>query len=131
SMMSNGTSGEVNIWDFRNPDRYPTGYHEKSKLIGEDIAQAVYASIDDLVWQTDASLDVLYQDLPLRKRTLPQALQAESDKILAATDYETLHHTDEDLYEKIYAREQILLQSVPDEILFPLQCIRVGKIIIG
>ena len=131
SMMSNGTSGEVNIWDFRNPDRYPKGYHEKSKLIGEDIAQAVYASLDDLVWQTEVSLEVLYQELPLRKRTLPHELQAECCNILASTDYETLHYTDKDLYEKIYAREQVLLQSAPDEILFPLQCIRIGKIIIG
>jgi len=131
NMMSNGTSGEINIWDFIGGDRYPKGYHEKSKLIGEDIAEAVYTSLDELVWESDARLDVLYQDLPLNKRTVSPAILAESYKMLAATDYEAIAYTDKDLYEKVYAREQVLLESIPDQILFPVQCFRIGHSIIG
>lgn len=130
-MMSNGTSGEINSWDFIDGDRYPKGYHEKSKLIGEDIAEAVYASVDELDWDTNACLDLLYQDLSLSKRTVPEEILAKSYEVLADTDYEAMAYSDEDLYEKIYAREQILLESIPEEILFPVQCFRIGQNILG
>lgn len=130
-MMSNGTSGEINSWDFIGGDRYPKGYHEKSKLIGEDIAAAVYASVGELDWDADASLDLLYQELPLAKRTVPEAILAESYEILGQTDYEALVYADEDLYKKVYAREQVLLEAMPDEILFPVQCFRIGENILG
>lgn len=130
-MMSNGASGEVNSWDFMDGDRYPKAYHEKSKLIGEDIAEAVFASVEGLDWDTNASLDLLYQDLPLSKRTIPEETLTESYEILAETDYEAMAYSDEDLYNKVYAREQILLESIPNEILFPVQCFRIGRNILG
>src|SRR5690606_2448498 len=64
-MMSNGTSGEINIWDFQNSDRYPKGYHEKSKLIGEDLASAVTTSLTQVEWEKNPNLYSAYIDLPV------------------------------------------------------------------
>ncbi|WP_312134973.1 hypothetical protein [Sphingobacterium sp.] len=131
SVMSNGTSGEVNIWDFIDGDRYPKNYHEKSKYIGEDIAEAVFTSINGLSWETEADLEVLYQEISLNKRLISPDLLKESYAILAKTDYEAVAYTDKDLYEKVYAREQVLLESIPQQIFFPVQCFRIGKVLLG
>ncbi|MGH2624644.1 MAG: hypothetical protein ACRDE7_13320, partial [Sphingobacterium sp.] len=72
-----------------------------------------------------------YQDLPLNKRTISSEILAESYELLAATDYEALAYTDEDLYDKVYAREQVLLESISDQILFPVQCFQIGRAFIG
>jgi len=120
SMMSNGTSGEVNIWDFIDGDRYPKNYHEKSKYIGEDIAEAVFSSFDGLSWETDANLEVLYQDISLNKRLISPDLLKESYAILAKTDYEAVTYTDE-----------VLLESFPQQIFLPVQCFRIGHILLG
>lgn len=130
-MMSNGTSGEVNIWDFIEGDRYPKGYHAKSELIGEDLAKAVFENLDSLVWDEDASLGIAYEELSLNKRAISPSLLAEAVKLVGLTNYEAVSYTDADLYDKVYAREQVLLTDVPEEIQFPVQCFRIGSIRIG
>lgn len=131
AIMSNGTSGEVNIWDFIHGDRYPTGKHEKSKLIGEDLAKAVVNVCNELHWDEHADLAVSYTDVLLAKRPIAQERLQQAKEVVAVTDFEGLTYQDMDLMEKVYAREQLLLESVPDTIAFPVQGIRIGKIIIG
>ena len=130
AIMSNGTSGDINIWDFLNPDRYPSGHFEKSKLIGEDIAERVFQSLHQLRWEADPDLDSCYEelDIPTRKPSTEELEQ--SRKIVAESNYETLI-ADEDGLKKIYAREQILLNEYPDAIQFPLHVIKIGTGLIG
>jgi neutral ceramidase len=129
-MMSNGTSGDINIWDFSNPGRYPSGHFEKSKLIGEDIAERVFQSLKHLSWEVNPDLDTRYEELDIATRK-PSAEELEqSKKIVAESNYETLI-ADEDGLRKIYAREQILLNEYPEAIQFPLQVIKIGTGLIG
>jgi len=130
-MMSNGTSGEINIWDFIDGDRYPTEAHAKSKLIGEDVADAVCANLDFIPYSTDDQLDVFYKDLSLGIRPLEEESLAKAFDIFKNTDYESLAYTDEDLMEKVYAREQVLLTQYPIKIAFPIQCFKIGHVLIG
>ncbi len=129
-MMSNGTSGEINIWDFLQPDRYPKEMHHKSAFIGQDLARKVVATMQDLPWEDDATLEGVYTQLPvgLRKVTAEELEQAK--EVVGDTDYEQLTW-DADGYRRAYAREQVLLAEYPERWNFRIQSFRVGSGVIG
>ncbi|MFA4868012.1 MAG: hypothetical protein WC623_07435 [Pedobacter sp.] len=129
-IMSNGTSGEANIWDFKDPNRYPKGNHEKSELIGMSIAHAVNNSLHQMIWETNPFLDVIYRDINVRSRKPSPAELVRALSIVADTDYEHIN-LDQQGYEQIYAREQVLLNDYPDEVSFPIQAFKIGSGIIG
>jgi neutral ceramidase len=129
-MMSNGTSANINIWDFNKDGHYPSGKFEKSELIGKDIAEKVFQSFDQIQWEEDPSLEIQYEELPVgvRKPTIEELERAR--KIIAESSYENLQVNDEGL-RSIYAREQVLLNELPDELKFPIQALKIGGGIIG
>lgn len=130
-MMSNGTSGEINIWDFQNTDRYPKGDHEKSKLIGEDLASAVVESLNEVEWEEYPSLHTAYTDLELAYRK-PSAEELRLAKeIVSGTDYERIAFGEPEFYRQVYAREQVLLAEFPQQAKFPVQSFRIGSGAIG
>lgn len=130
-MMSNGTSGEVNIWSFQNEDTYPKEYHEKSRLIGEDLAGAVINSLDEMEWEESPSLSAAYEELQIayRKPTTDEVEKAMA--IVSGTDYEQIAFGDIDFYQQVYAREQILLDAYPEKASIPVQSFVVGSGKIG
>lgn len=129
-IMSNGTSGEVNIWDFQNSELYPKEHFAKSRLIGSDIARKVALSIKDIHWQSQAELAVRYATVlvAVRKPSL-QELSIAQEKVKQINFEKPT--TDEQGLIEIYAREQIMLNEYADNIAFPVQAIRIGKGIIG
>lgn len=130
-IMSNGTSGEVNIWDFQHPGRYPTDYYEKSKLIGEELAAAVAGSVGRLEWETAPILNADYTELTVgvRKPTADELSKAEQR--VGETNYEAIAFGEPDFFQQVYAREQVLLAAYPEEISFPVQSLRIGSGVIG
>lgn len=130
AMMSNGTSGEINIWDFIDTGRYPTGPHRKSEYIGRDLADKVLANLRGLQWEEYPVLDVLYEEVPVGIRK-PSAQELEKAKqMVQDTDYEHII-LNEDGYRRIYAREQVLLAEFPEQKHFYIQSFRIGSGIIG
>jgi neutral ceramidase len=129
-IMSNGTSGNINIWDFLNPNRYPTQQFEKSKLIGGDIAEKVFNELQHIDWDNSPSLDIQYNEpeINVRKPT-PNELQA-AERVVAASNYDQMQINDETL-KQLYAREQVLLNELPDTLIFPIQAIKIGNGVIG
>lgn len=135
-IMSNGTSGDANIMDFLEPDRYPAGHFEKSALIGSDLAGRVARSLAQLVWEEAPSLAVQYAEAPVRLRKPSETEVLEAKRIVSETHYEALrlkesHTGNEDGFRRIYAREQVLLSGFPDQVPFPVQLFRIGKGRIG
>jgi neutral ceramidase len=129
-MMSNGTSGNINIWDFLNPERYPKENFRKSQLIGADIAEKVYQEVQHIPWDNAPSIVIKYKDLPLKLRK-PNAQELQkSEQIVAESNFEQMQITDETL-SLLYAREQILLHDLPDILRFPVQAIKIGRGVIG
>lgn len=131
-ILTNGTSGDVNIWDFISPDRYPKGRFEKSRLIGRDLAENVFRSLEDARWERDGlSIACLYDELSLRlRKPQPEELEA-AGRTVKETDYEAIAEIDDKALRRIYAREQVLLAGHPDEIRFPVQAFRIGSLVIG
>ncbi|RRA98007.1 neutral/alkaline non-lysosomal ceramidase N-terminal domain-containing protein [Larkinella rosea] len=130
-MMSNGTSGEANIWDFLDPDRYPKAHFAKSDLIGKAIAGKVFEALQTIDWQDNPVLSAQYADVETGVRK-PSAEELEAATLLVAeTHYENIQHLDMDVLRRIYAREQVLLNDYPDINVFPVQAIRIGDGQIG
>ncbi|GAB3248667.1 neutral/alkaline non-lysosomal ceramidase N-terminal domain-containing protein [Larkinella harenae] len=130
-MMSNGTSGEANIWDFLDPDRYPTAHFAKSELIGKDIASKVFDALQTVDWQTEPALSARYAEVVTGIRK-PSADELEAaKKLVAETYYENIQQLDMDTLRRIYAREQVLLNEYPDTNVFPVQAFQIGTGQIG
>jgi len=130
-IMSNGTSGEINIWNFEGEDIYPSAHHEKSKFIGSDLASAVCKNLSELVWEEEPDLDVLYQELDVNYRKPTSVELNRAKAIVQQTDYENITFGTPLFFEQVYAREQVLLSQYPDTHRFPIQSIKIGSGKIG
>jgi neutral ceramidase len=129
-IMSNGTSGDVNIWDFIQPGTYPKDHFAKSEFIGEDLASRLVNTLPYLVWEDQPRLAALLEDLSLRRR-MPTEIELESArKIIAKGGLENLVPNAEG-WVKLYAREQLLLAEFPTDLALPIQCFQVGEGRIG
>ncbi len=131
AMLSNGTSGEANIWDFLQPGRYPEGEHEKKELIGKDLARKLAGALNDIEWQENPALAGALQFVTLGVRKPSVAEVEAAKKIVAQTDYRLINPLLPESMPKIYAREQVLLNEYPDTIEFPIQALKIGNISIG
>ncbi|GAB3904149.1 neutral/alkaline non-lysosomal ceramidase N-terminal domain-containing protein [Mucilaginibacter boryungensis] len=129
-MMSNGTSGNINIWDFLNPERYPKGNFKKSELIGTDIAEKVCLEVQHIQWDNAPSLLVKYSELTIKLRKPDADELQKTKKIVAESNYEQMTINNETL-KQLYAREQVLLNDLPDTLQFPVQALKIGNGIIG
>lgn len=130
AMLSNGTSGEANIWDFFAHDRYPAGDFQKSELIGGDLAKQIAGRIAEMQWDEAPVLSAWYECIKadVRKATADELEAAK--KIVAETDYRLLNPGPGAMVE-IYAREQLLLNEFPDTIELPVQVLKLGSVLIG
>jgi hypothetical protein len=129
-IMSNGTSGDVNCWDFLHPQRYPAEPFQKSELIAGEIVDRLIDSLPDITWEAQPQLSVLYDEIIVGIRKPAQEEYAAAQAIAAQTDYNNLT-LNEDGLRRIYAREQVLMQTEPDSMQYPLQAFRIGEGIVG
>ncbi|RQP18969.1 MAG: hypothetical protein EAS52_03805 [Parapedobacter sp.] len=130
-MMSNGTSGEINLWDFQHPGQYPTEPHQKSALVADDLASAVVRSMDGLAWEEAPRIDAVFNDVSVGVRKPSEGELRHAKDVVQATDYEAIAFGQPDFFEQVYAREQVFLSRYPDQKLFPVQSLRIGSGAIG
>ena len=129
-MMSNGTSGDINIWDFMQPERYPKEDLAKTKVIGSELALKVFEKINKTDWENTPALKISYGEIEASVQK-PSIKELEAAKeTIKASDYDTLA-TDESGMIKIYAREQVLLNNYPDTSVSKVQAFKIGNLIIG
>jgi neutral ceramidase len=129
-IMSNGTSGDVNIWDFMNPERFPKENYAKTKLIGSDLAQKAYEKTVSLVWENEPNISVKYEEFSLNIRK-PSAEELEIAKQeFIENDFNNLS-LKSDMIQRIYDREQVLLNEYPNSSKVSVQAIKIGNLVIG
>ncbi|MEO5997629.1 MAG: hypothetical protein ABIN89_12905 [Chitinophagaceae bacterium] len=129
-IMSNGTSGDINIWDFQHTGNYPAGNFQKSAFIGSDIAEKVFRALENIQWEQTPEIKVAYEELLVTLRKPGEEELQMAKTIIAESHYENLK-TDTQGLRNMYAREQVLLNEFPDQLPFPLQAIKIGTAIIG
>ena len=129
-IMSNGTSGDINIWDFMHPDRFPKENFAKSKLIGGDLAHKVFEELINVQWQKDPEIAVQYEELEIEiRKPSHQELEA-AKKSFIDNDFDNLS-LKKDITQRIYNREQLLLNEYPNTSRSPIQAIKIGNLVIG
>lgn len=133
AMMSNGTSGDVNIWEYRESERYPKENFKKSEFIGNDLADKVIETLESVSWDSSPLVQSEYVEM-ICKVVKPGSTELNNAKLkVSAANYENLEVTQvsNEALVSLYAREQILLHELPDQQIFSLQAIRIGGGVIG
>ncbi len=129
-IMSNGTSGDINIWDFMAPQRLPMGDYERTKLIGSVLSDKVAGALRDISWDDAPSLSSGYLETELRIRKPSLAELEAAARDFSEKDFNCISMDDEGI-RQIYAREQLLLNEYPDTHISPVQAFRIGNLVIG
>lgn len=129
-ILSNGTSGDINIWDFLKEKNYPEAHFAKSQLIGEDLAAKLIEQIAELKWETQPKLAFCYEVVEVKRRLPIENELAEAKEKVGRGDYENLQPNQEG-WEYLYAREQVLLAEFPAIAQCPVQVFHIGAGSIG
>ena len=126
-ILSNGTSGDVNNVNFRNPPLKTDKPGDRCRNVAEVVAKAAKRANDSATFRRDATLAVANEELELRVRK-PTAKEVEDAEIR----YQLMEKpslqprkpfTVQDL---TYLRETLLLSKYPDTVKLRLQAMRIG-----
>jgi hypothetical protein len=127
ALMANGTSGDANNINFRNPQPRKKPY-EQMRYVAEDVAAKVNAALSKCAWQGNAPLAARYRELPVAWRKIPGEL------IAWAKDTEAnaprIQGGKADLPRAYAGRVQRLAQASP-ETKTPVQALLIGDVCIG
>ena len=133
-IMSNGSSGNVNTFDFKLERNYPKEFYGKSKLIANDVSDSIIRSLQTAKFESNPVLKFAYSALAVATRQ-PAAEQVAKAKQIAPTlDYSTLNSIDKasSTIANLYALDIIQLHNYnKSKITLPIQAIRLGAGIIG
>lgn len=129
-MLSYGTGGDVNTWDFNKSEQLLKTDFKRATLIGKTIANAIFRNIKGLVWEENPILKMKYKELkiPLRKPSAREVLDAET--ILEKNSINGIN-IDTHGMSILYAREQLLLNEYSDFHLASVQSMKIGSQFIG
>lgn len=133
-IMSNGTSGDVNTFDFKLERNYPKEAYGKSRLIANDVSDSIIVSLKKAKFETRPILKYAITHLPIatRQPTVEQATKAKN--MVTNLDYNTLKSIDKasNSIANAYAIEIVTLNEYQNPIVnLPIQAIRLGEGIIG
>ena len=129
AMMSSGTGGDINNWDFQKNDK-PALDFSQSDRIGRDLASTVANSLLDAKWDENPHLNYHHESLSLQRHKPDKAICEEAKKITTEARFEARSYDDTSL-RSIYAREQILMSEMPYLQTCPLQAFQIGQLVIG
>jgi hypothetical protein len=126
AMMANGTSGDINNINFREPRGRKEPY-EQMRFVADDLAAKVSAAVPSLEWKGEAPLDARYRELGVKWRAIPEELL----NWARATESNAPRIGDKSVMPLSYAgRVQRLAQASPETKL-PVQVLKIGEICIG
>ena len=124
-IMSNGTSGDVNNINFREPGKSQQP-GEQMAHVAQAAADVVYAAYNRLEWHDWVALGAVTKELELGVRLPSEEDVARAREIVAAAKGPIMETMPE-----IYARETILLNEYPEKVIAPVQALRIGSLSIA
>ena len=127
AMMANGTSGDANNINFRNPQPGKKPY-EQMRHVGEDVAAKVKEALAKVTWQNSAPLAARYRELDVKWRSIPDNLIAWAKETEAKAP--RIQGGKADLPVAYAGRVQRLAKASP-ETKTPVQILRIGDVCIG
>lgn len=125
-ILANGTSGDVNNINFRQP-RAPAPPYAQMRAVAEDVAAKVHGALEQAEWRRDATVDARFRELELSWRRVEKPLLEWAERTLP--DLRTpIVKVD---LPAIYAGRVQRLAAARDPARIPLQAIRIGDCVIG
>lgn len=127
AMMANGTSGDANNINFRNPQPRKAPY-EQMQYVATDVAAKVNEALSKVSWQSAAPLAARYRELDVKWRTIPEELIVWAKETEAKAP--RIQGGKADIPLAYAGRVQRLAKASP-KTGFPAQILRIGDICIG
>lgn len=126
ALMANGTSGDVNHIDFREPAAPGRRPYEQIRRVAHAVAEAVFAAYRQIEYREWAPVASRYRELNLALRRPPPELVARSRELLAQPPRSPPWHPQE----RVYANRVLQLAAGPERTDVPLQAFRIGELAI-
>ncbi len=124
AMMANGTSGDINNINFRNP-RPGKKPFEQIRFVAEDVAAKVHGAMAKLEYRENLTLAARYREpvIAWRKPTAEQMKWTEETLAAGPKSKQDLSF--------IYAERISRLAQYPETTTIPLHILRIGDVCIG
>ena len=129
-IMSNGTSGDINIWDFSGQKEFPKGELAKSTKIANDLADKVLEGLEGVQWDQAPYLHSSFANIKAGRR-MPDKDELETARGIMATGGLEDLKPDTQGWRKLYAREQMVLNEFADAAESAVQVLHIGEGKIG
>jgi hypothetical protein len=123
SILSNGTSGDINNIDFTRKGEKIQPY-EKMRAVADDVAGKVCAAYRTIAWRERATLGAAFEEIELRFRLPTPEQLARAKEILARIEPGKKPST----LPEIYADRTVKTEGMPEQWKFPLQAFCIGEI---
>ena len=126
AMLANGTSGDINNINFREP-RPAAKPYEQMRYVANDVAQKVVGALKALPYKGEIRLDARYRE-PVLKWRKPTPEQVRWMETTLKTHPEVPGKTDLSL---IYAQRTKALSEYPETTPVPVQVLAIGDVSLG
>jgi hypothetical protein len=124
--MANGTSGDVNNINFKQPRPRQQPY-EQMRYVAHDVAAKVKSALAGIKYRSDITLDARYREPVLRWRK-PTDEQKKWAKDTEANGPKVQRGAD---LSYIYAQRALRMAEYPETTKVPVQVLRIGDVCIG
>jgi hypothetical protein len=124
--MANGTSGDINNINFRNP-RPRTPAYAQMRAVAEDVAGKVNQALAKVTWNDSAALDARYRELDIAWRQVDPALLAWARE----TEAKAKQVPSKDVVALSYAGRIQRLARASQTARVPVQVLQIGDVCIG
>lgn len=126
SIMSNGTSGDINNNDYSGKTKAASGRYVQMNYVANLLAAEVYKVLQNIEYQDYVKLSAVQKEISVGVR-LPDNEEIErAEKIVDAAEGPNMKSREE-----IYARETLKIQHYPEEVEMILQAFRIGELAIA
>lgn len=126
SIMSNGTSGDINNNDYSGKIEIAPGPYVQMNYVANLVASEAYKVIQNIEYQDNPKLSSAQKEISIGVRLPDEAEIKRAEEIVANAEGPNMKTRDE-----IYARETILISDYPDEVDMILQAFRIGDLAIA
>ena len=123
ALMANGTSGDINNIDFRNPRPKQDAYAQM-RFVADDVARKIHAALGKIAYRDHATLDARYREPEIgTRRPSPELIEWAKKKVV-----EPLSVKGKTDLSVIYAERTLRMAEHPAKLKMPLQAFRVGDL---
>ena len=124
SVLSNGTSGNINNINFRGGQKRLANY-ERMELVANQVAAEVFKAMQGIDYRDSVPLEIVQRELTLEtRRHEAEKLVAWAREVLSRPEGTTPRHP----RERIYAERTLRMSEMPPRLEVPLQAVRIGEL---